>query len=83
MVSEKKNKVRKGVAMANEKSKILIFGATGYLGKYMVKASISMGHPTYVYVRPIKPNTASSKLEQHREFETMGVTIVEVLTNQD
>lgn len=77
MVSEKKNKVRKGVAMANEKSKILIFGATGYLGKYMVKASISMGHPTYVYVRPIKPNTASSKLEQHREFETMGVTIVE------
>ncbi|KAJ6733848.1 ISOEUGENOL SYNTHASE 1-LIKE [Salix koriyanagi] len=38
--------------MACEKSRILIFGATGYLGSYMVKASLSMGHPTYAYVRP-------------------------------
>ncbi|KAI3451632.1 hypothetical protein Pfo_008297 [Paulownia fortunei] len=34
--------------MAIEKSKILIFGATGYLGKCLIKASISTGHPTYV-----------------------------------
>nr|AHA90806.1 propenylphenol synthase 1 [Larrea tridentata] len=61
--------------MACEKSKILIFGATGYLGKYMVKASLSMGHPTSIYVRPIKPNADSSKLEAHKEFEAMGVTI--------
>ncbi|KAH7516638.1 hypothetical protein FEM48_Zijuj10G0156200 [Ziziphus jujuba var. spinosa] len=61
--------------MASEKSKILIFGATGYLGKYMVKASVSAGHPTFIYVRPIKPNTDPSKLQLHKEYESMGVTI--------
>ncbi|XP_024933808.2 isoeugenol synthase 1 isoform X3 [Ziziphus jujuba] len=61
--------------MASEKSKILIFGATGYLGKYMVKASVSAGHPTFVYVRPIKPNTDPSKLQLHKQFGSMGVTI--------
>ncbi|EEF42616.1 conserved hypothetical protein [Ricinus communis] len=30
--------------MENKLSKILIFGATGYIGKYMVKASILLGH---------------------------------------
>uniref|UniRef100_A0A5B7AUW5 NmrA-like domain-containing protein n=1 Tax=Davidia involucrata TaxID=16924 RepID=A0A5B7AUW5_DAVIN len=63
------------MAMNAEKSKILIFGATGYLGKYMVKASVAMGHPTYAYVRPLKPNSDPSKLELHKEFEFMGVTI--------
>ncbi|PQM37766.1 isoeugenol synthase 1 [Prunus yedoensis var. nudiflora] len=61
--------------MACEKSKILIIGATGYLGRYMVKASVSLGHPTYAYVRPIKPKTDSSKLLLHKEFEAMGATI--------
>ncbi|CAH2080554.1 unnamed protein product [Thlaspi arvense] len=38
-----------------EKSKIMIIGATGYLGNYMVRASLSMGHPTFAYVRPLPP----------------------------
>ncbi|KAK4567159.1 hypothetical protein RGQ29_003119 [Quercus rubra] len=63
--------------MASEKSKIMVFGATGYLGKYMVKASVSMGHPTFAYVRPIKPNADPSKLGQHKEFEALGVTIIQ------
>ncbi|XP_059656324.1 isoeugenol synthase 1-like [Cornus florida] len=61
-----------------EKSKkILIFGATGYLGKYMVKASVSMGHPTYAYVRPLKPisDPSDPKLQLHNQFQSMGVTI--------
>ncbi|XP_077248733.1 isoeugenol synthase 1-like isoform X2 [Tasmannia lanceolata] len=62
--------------MANE-SKILIFGATGYLGKYMVKASVSLGHPTYVYTRPITVTTDSAKLELLKEFKSMGVEIFE------
>lgn len=61
--------------MVCEKSKILVFGATGYLGKYMVKASVSMGHPTYAYVRPANPDAKPSKLPQHRELESLGVTI--------
>ncbi|CAM8991296.1 unnamed protein product [Rhodiola kirilowii] len=62
--------------MASDMSKILIFGATGYLGKYMVKVSVSMGHPTYAYVRPLNPKAADpSKLRLHHEFESMGVTV--------
>ncbi|CAI9758360.1 unnamed protein product [Fraxinus pennsylvanica] len=61
----------------DEKSKILIFGATGYLGKYMVTASVSMGHPTYAYIRPIKPDADSSKLELFKSFESMGVTVIQ------
>lgn len=61
--------------MACEKSKILIFGGTGYLGLHMIKASLSMGHPTYAYVRPVKPYTNPSKLDLLKEFESMGVTV--------
>ncbi|KAL1831221.1 hypothetical protein ACET3Z_000872 [Daucus carota] len=58
------------------KSKILIFGGTGYLGTYMVKASASAGHPTFVYVRPVKPqHDCSNKLNLLEEFQSMGVTI--------
>ncbi|KAL6992938.1 Isoeugenol synthase 1, partial [Sarracenia purpurea var. burkii] len=58
--------------MAVEKSKILIFGATGYLGKYLVRASVSMGHPTFAYLRPIKPNSDPFKLQLHQEFQSLG-----------
>ncbi|KAL3813128.1 hypothetical protein ACJIZ3_014396 [Penstemon smallii] len=61
--------------MSIYKSKILIFGATGYLGKYLIKASISMGHPTYAYVRSIKPNKDSSKHQILKDFESMGVIV--------
>ncbi|XP_052199879.1 isoeugenol synthase 1-like isoform X2 [Diospyros lotus] len=62
--------------MDGEKSKILIFGATGYLGQFMVKASVSMGHPTFAYVRPINPSSDDpSKLLLHRHFQSIGVTI--------
>ncbi|KAJ7957101.1 putative Isoflavone reductase [Quillaja saponaria] len=57
------------------KSKILVFGASGYLGKYIVKASISQGHPTYAYVRPIKPDASPSKLQVLKEFESLGITV--------
>ncbi|KAL5843441.1 hypothetical protein ACOSQ3_009417 [Xanthoceras sorbifolium] len=43
--------------MESELSKILIFGGTGYIGKYLVKSL--------------------SKLQLHKEFNSMGVTIVQ------
>ncbi|KAJ4715086.1 putative Isoflavone reductase [Melia azedarach] len=61
--------------MGSERSKILIVGATGYLGKYMVKASVSMGHFTCAFIRPLKPDPDPSKLQLHKEFQSMGVTI--------
>ncbi|XP_057448730.1 bifunctional pinoresinol-lariciresinol reductase 2-like [Lotus japonicus] len=35
-----------------EKSKVLIVGGTGYLGKRLVKACLAQGHETYVLQRP-------------------------------
>ncbi|THF97926.1 hypothetical protein TEA_022228 [Camellia sinensis var. sinensis] len=34
-----------------EKSKILIIGGTGYIGKFIVEASSKAGHPTFVLIR--------------------------------
>uniref|UniRef100_A0A2C9W0X9 NmrA-like domain-containing protein n=1 Tax=Manihot esculenta TaxID=3983 RepID=A0A2C9W0X9_MANES len=34
-----------------EKSKILFIGGTGYIGKYIVEASATAGHPTFALVR--------------------------------
>lgn len=66
--------------MASFKSdKILIFGGSGYLGKFMVNASITMGHPTYVYVRPIiDPDANPSKRLLLEQLESMNVTVVQV-----
>ncbi|KAK6240560.1 hypothetical protein SCA6_005949 [Theobroma cacao] len=55
-----------------EASKILIFGGTGYIGKYMVKASIKYGHQTFVYTRPITPQSNPDKVNLHKEFESIG-----------
>ena len=62
-----------------EASTILIFGGTGYIGKYMVKASIKLGHKTFVYTRPITPQSDPDKMNLHKEFESIGATIIQVL----
>ncbi|KAK6129643.1 hypothetical protein DH2020_036620 [Rehmannia glutinosa] len=59
------------MAMEKDESKILIFGGTGYIGSYMVKASIKLGHPTYVFSRP-----NSNKIEIINELQSMGAIIV-------
>ncbi|KDO40149.1 hypothetical protein CISIN_1g024396mg [Citrus sinensis] len=43
----------------------------------MVKASVSSGHKTFVYARPVTQNSRPSKLEIHKEFQGIGVTIIE------
>ncbi|KAL1831220.1 hypothetical protein ACET3Z_000871 [Daucus carota] len=60
-----------------KKSKILIFGGTGYYGTYQVKACVAAAHPTYVYARPVKPHHDPSKLDLLKEFKSLGVTIFE------
>ncbi|KAH7682765.1 NAD-dependent epimerase/dehydratase domain-containing protein [Dioscorea alata] len=61
--------------MASEKSKILVIGGTGYIGKFIVHASAKLGHPTFVLVRAA---TASdpAKAELINGFKSAGVTIV-------
>ncbi|RDX59021.1 Isoeugenol synthase 1, partial [Mucuna pruriens] len=59
------------------KNRILVFGGTGYIGKYIVKASVSLGHPTLVYTRPFNSQTSSSKTQLCKDFNSIGVTLVQ------
>lgn len=61
--------------MAEEKSKILIIGATGSIGKYVVEASVRFGHPTFALVRETTPShPAKAKIIEG--FKNLGVTLV-------
>jgi len=63
-----------------KKNRIVVFGGTGYIGKHLVKASVSLGHPTLVYNRPLSSQTPSSKTQLCRDFTSMGVTLVQVFS---
>ncbi|PSR99665.1 Isoflavone reductase-like protein [Actinidia chinensis var. chinensis] len=58
-----------------EKSKILIIGGTGYIGKFVVEASAKCGHPTFALVReatvsdPVKGKLVES-------FKNSGVNLL-------
>jgi nucleoside-diphosphate-sugar epimerase len=60
-----------------QKSKILVIGATGYIGKYIVVASAKAGHPTFALVRE---STASNPEKSHviESFKSSGVTLLYV-----
>jgi uncharacterized protein YbjT (DUF2867 family) len=61
------------------KSKILVLGATGYIGKYIAKASARLGHPTFAVVRPdttAVPNAARKVLLD--SFTAAGIKILDV-----
>ncbi|KAH6834200.1 hypothetical protein C2S53_020822 [Perilla frutescens var. hirtella] len=60
------------------KSKILIFGGTGYIGNHMVKGSLKLGHPTYVISRP---NSTKTDLLHH--FQSLGAIIFNLQGNLD
>ncbi|KAL3527120.1 hypothetical protein ACH5RR_011776 [Cinchona calisaya] len=57
------------------KSKILIIGATGYIGKFVVEASAIAGHPTFALVRETTVSDPK-KAPIIESFKTLGVTIL-------
>ncbi|RVW48295.1 Isoflavone reductase-like protein [Vitis vinifera] len=59
----------------SEKSKILIIGGTGYIGKFIVAASTKSGHPTFALVRESAVSNPS-KSEIIESFKSSGVTLV-------
>ncbi|GAU26222.1 hypothetical protein TSUD_224130 [Trifolium subterraneum] len=58
-----------------EKSKILVLGGTGYIGKFIVQASAKAGHPTFALIRESTvSHPEKSKLIE--SFKTSGVTLL-------
>ncbi|KAI5353849.1 hypothetical protein L3X38_006743 [Prunus dulcis] len=58
-----------------EKSKVLIIGGTGYIGKFIVEASAKAGHPTFALVREATANDPA-KSTLIRNFNNLGVTLL-------
>lgn len=59
-----------------EKSRILVVGGTGYIGRRMVEASLAQGHPTMVLQRP-EIGLDMDKLQMLMSFKAKGATLVE------
>ena len=57
------------------KSKVLVVGGTGYIGKRIVKASLSQGHETYVLRRP-EIGFDIDKLQMLYSFQKQGAHLV-------
>ncbi|WCJ35197.1 Isoflavone reductase-like protein [Euphorbia peplus] len=62
--------------MADQKSKVLIIGGTGYIGKFIVEASVIAGHPTFALVRDTTPSD-SAKAALLDKFKNLGVTFLQ------
>jgi len=60
-----------------EKSRILIIGGTGYIGKHTVEASVKAGHDTFALVRE-STMADPTKAKLLHSFMTMGVNLVHV-----
>uniref|UniRef100_M1BTV2 (+)-lariciresinol reductase n=1 Tax=Solanum tuberosum TaxID=4113 RepID=M1BTV2_SOLTU len=58
-----------------EKSKVLIVGGTGYLGKRLVKSSLANGHDTYILQRP-QIRVDIEKVEMLISFKMQGAHLV-------
>lgn len=59
----------------NNRSRVLVIGGTGYIGRFIVAASAREGHPTAVLVRDPAPADAA-KAAVLQGFRDAGVTLV-------
>lgn len=59
------------------RSRVLIIGATGYLGRHLVNASLAAGHPTYALIRPTHPSSHPNRQALIESFQRSNVRIVE------
>ncbi|MQL95552.1 hypothetical protein Taro_028217 [Colocasia esculenta] len=58
------------------KSRVLVVGGTGYLGRRIVKASLERGNPTYILHRP-EIGLDIDKLQMLLSFKAQGARLVE------
>ncbi|BAF29550.1 isoflavone reductase homolog [Oryza sativa Japonica Group] len=62
--------------MAMEKSRVLVVGGTGFVGRRVVAASLAAGHPTYVLLRP-EIGLDIDKLQMLLAFKARGARLLE------
>lgn len=61
------------------KSRVLVVGSTGYIGKFIVEASVKYGHRTFALVRDSAlSDPAKSPIIQ--KFKSIGVIVVSVIS---
>ncbi|KAI4370781.1 hypothetical protein MLD38_019091 [Melastoma candidum] len=58
------------------KTKVLVVGGTGYIGRRIVKASLELGHPTYVLMRP-EVGLDIEKFQTLLSFKKQGARLIE------
>lgn len=63
-----------------EKSKVLIIGGSGYLGKRLVKASLAHGHQTYILLRK-DMGVDIEKVQMLLSFKQQGARLVDASFN--
>uniref|UniRef100_J3KVN5 NmrA-like domain-containing protein n=1 Tax=Oryza brachyantha TaxID=4533 RepID=J3KVN5_ORYBR len=63
-------------SMASEKSRILVVGGTGYIGRHVVTASARLGHPTTALVRDTAPSDPA-KAQLLQGFRDAGATLLQ------
>ncbi|KAF7840396.1 isoflavone reductase-like protein [Senna tora] len=59
-----------------EKSKVLVVGGTGYIGRRIVKASLAQGHPTFLLQRP-DLGLDIDKLHMLLSFKNQGARLLQ------
>jgi nucleoside-diphosphate-sugar epimerase len=59
-----------------EKSRVLVVGGTGYIGRRIVRASLAQGHRTLVLMRP-ELGMDVDKLQLLLSFKAQGAVLVE------
>lgn len=57
-------------------SRILIIGATGYIGCHIAKASLTFGHPTFLLAEESIPSSGPEKAQLLESFKAFGAIIV-------
>ncbi|KAF8027315.1 hypothetical protein BT93_E0275 [Corymbia citriodora subsp. variegata] len=60
-----------------EKSKVLVIGVTGLIGKFVVEASAKSGHPTFALVAPPSTPSDSAKADLVEGFKSLGVFVIQ------
>lgn len=65
-------------SVSTGKGRVLIAGATGFIGQFVAEASLDAGRPTYVLVRPGPVGGGPSKASTIRALQDKGATILHV-----